>query len=379
MNVQAISQRRKGGASVHTTPQPAAPRPISQPLWPSLSIVNPFSCSGDCSPLAPSHVLLVISIQIYSMVSAATSFASSTEHQSSQETRSHSPDKAAGGGWEGTWNAGEHTYVHVCACVHAHTQEVLCCILFENLKLEASFAAQFCHLMIRPGRSCYIFSSLFPIYLSCKVVMGMDRGHIEVIPQRQAIFITEQDCVLSKEWTTSYQFTISLLDTYYVPLPLHGDQDSFWLLDHMRVKCVQSRQREVLRWCFTLQELRVWLNPLFIEISMHQTNQNLWRTEALPFIVAALGGSRCVGSWLNLWGPEPAMAHQPGLLPPLTVERFWSGAWTGPASFLREWIVALPLSCFLSSRARRPVGPATPPPVDGNIYKKEGQRVQVGP
>lgn len=75
--------------------------------------------------------------------------------------------------------------------------------------------------------------------------MGMDRGHIEVIPQRRAIFITEQDCVLSKGWTTSYQFTISLLDTYYVPLPLHSDQDSFWLLDHMRVKSVQSRQREV--------------------------------------------------------------------------------------------------------------------------------------
>lgn len=40
----------------------------------SLSMVNPFSCSGDCSPLAPSHVLLVINIQIYSMVSASSLF-----------------------------------------------------------------------------------------------------------------------------------------------------------------------------------------------------------------------------------------------------------------------------------------------------------------
>lgn len=102
-------------------------------------------------------------------------FVSSTEHQSNQGTQSHSPDKAAGRGWEGTRNAKEHTYMHV----RAHTQKVLCYILFKNLKLEASFAAQFCHLIIWPGRSYYIFPSLFLIYLSCKVVMGMDRGYIE--------------------------------------------------------------------------------------------------------------------------------------------------------------------------------------------------------
>lgn len=176
MNVQAISQRREGGTSVHPTPQPAAPRHSSQPLWPFLSIVNPFSCSGDCSPLAPSCSLLVISIQIYSMVSAATSFVSSTEHQSSQEIQSHSPDKAAGRGWEGTWYAEEYTYMHVCACVHAHTQKVLCCILFKNLKLEASFAAQFCHLIIWPGRSYYIFPSLFPIYYLARLSWESFRG-----------------------------------------------------------------------------------------------------------------------------------------------------------------------------------------------------------
>lgn len=45
-------------------------------------------------------------------------FVSSTEHQSNQGTQSHSPDKAAGRGWEGTRNAKEHTYMHV----RAHTQ-----------------------------------------------------------------------------------------------------------------------------------------------------------------------------------------------------------------------------------------------------------------
>lgn len=93
--------------------------------------------------------------------------------------------------------------------------------------------------------------------------------------------------------------------------------------------------------------------------------------------MAGLGGSWCVGIRLNLGGPELMMAHRPGLLPPLTVECFWSGAWTGPASFLREWIVALPLSCFLSSRACRPIGPATPLPVHGDIYEKEGQGVKL--
>lgn len=138
-----------------------------------------------------------------------------------------------------------HTCTCVRVCTHAHTEKVLCCILFKNLKLEASIAAQFCHLIIWPGRSYYIFPSLFPIYLSCKVVMGMDWGYIEIIPQKAAVFITEQDCMFTKGWTSSYQFTLSLLDTYYVPLPLHSDRYSFWFLDHIRLISVQSRQREV--------------------------------------------------------------------------------------------------------------------------------------
>lgn len=101
--------------------------------------------------------------------------------------------------------------------------------------------------------------------------MGIVQGYIEVIPQRRAIFTTEQDCVLNKGWRTSYQFTISLLDSYYVSLPLHGDQDSFWLLDHEGNKHAEQLEGG-LRGCFTLHKLRVLFNPLFIEISIHWTN-----------------------------------------------------------------------------------------------------------
>lgn len=137
-------------------------------------MVNPFSCSGDCSPVAPSHVLLVINIQIYSMSLLSLCFL----YWASKQPRNPKPLS-----WQGSRQRlgrntkCKRTHIHACTCTH--TEKVLCYILFKNLKLEASFAAQFCHLIIWPGRSYYIFPSLFLIYLSCKVVMGMDRGYIE--------------------------------------------------------------------------------------------------------------------------------------------------------------------------------------------------------
>lgn len=63
----------------------------------------------------------------------------------------------------------------------------------------------------------------------------------------------------------------------------------------------------------------------------------------------------------------------------LTVKCFWSRARAGAAAILRRWIVALPLSCFLSSRTWRPVWPAIPLPINGDVYKKEGQWTLISP
>lgn len=70
------------------------------------------------------------------------------------------------------------------------------------------------------------------------------RVHRTFHRDRLSLLLNKTVC-LPRDEQLPYQFTISLLDTYYVPLPLHGDQDSFWSLDHMRVISVQSRQREV--------------------------------------------------------------------------------------------------------------------------------------